>query len=481
MLEKSVKSQVILALKWTAAARFTGQMITWAITIVVIRLLSPGDYGLVATAGILIGFAGLVQELGLIPALVQAKDVDETRIRQVFGFILISNIVIFGILFLISPYFALFFGQPELENIIRVLGITFLISALSSVPVAMLRRELKLKVISLVELCATVLGSLATLGLAYSGYGVWALVLGNVLTAAASTIIFLAVTRFHAMPIFSLSGMREMAIFGANVTLSRTIWYFGGQADVMLIGKFLGNEMLGIYSVVNHLASMPLSKLMGIVNQIAFPAFCKIQEDKDQCREYFLLSAQLISLVTFPLLWGLSSVSPEFIHVFLGSNWAEASIVLMLIPLIVPLKSLDMILSPMLEGIGHPEITLRNVITRSVVLPILILAGINLGIVGVSALYAAGYLPVLYLNCRRSLKQLDTNCWELFLRLRTIILCSGMMYLAVYVSKVTFLADLGVAWRLSGSIIVGALVFGGLSWLFNRRVLMDVVSLVRNR
>lgn len=481
MLERTVKSQVILALKWTAAARFTGQLITWAITIIVIRLLAPGDYGLVATAGILIGFAGLIQEMGLIPALVQAKEVDEYRIRQVFGFILISNIVIFSSLFVISPYFALLFEQPELENIIRVLGMNFLITALSSVPIAMLRRELKLKEISLVELCAAVTGSLTTLGLAYSGYGVWALVFGNVAKAVTSTVIFLVITNFHAMPIFSLSGMRQFAVFGANVTIGRTIWYFSGQADVMLIGKFLGNEMLGLYAVVNHLANMPLSRIMGIVNQVAFPAFSRIQENKDQCREYFLTAAQLLGLITFPVLWGLSSVSADFITVILGDKWSDAGIVLMLIPLMIPLKAMDMILTPMVEGIGRPNVSLRNVITISIIIPSMIVAGINWGIVGVSAFYVVGYIPVLYLNCRRSLQLLDTNCWELFCRLKTIIFCAGTMYLAVYVARTTYLADFDVAWRLTGSIIVGAVVFGGLSWLFNRSVVMNVVSLVRNR
>ena len=481
MVERSVKSQVILALKWTAAARFTGQMITWAITIVVIRLLSPGDYGLVATAGILIGFAGLVQELGLIPALVQAKEVDETRIRQVFGFILLSNVVIFSALYLISPFFASFFDQPELEKVIRVLGITFLISALSSVPIALLRRELKLKEISLVELAAAVTASLVTLGLAYSGYGVWALVMGNVATAATSTILFLIITKFHMMPIFSMSGMRQFAVFGANVTVGRTIWYFSGQSDVMLIGKFLGNEVLGLYSVVNHLANMPLSKIMGIVNQVAFPAFARIQENKEQCREYFLTAAQLLGLITFPVLWGLSSVSVEFVAVVLGDKWSEAAIVLMLIPLVIPLKAIDMILTPMVEGVGRPDVGLRNVITISIILPAMIIAGINWGIVGVSALYALGYIPVLYLNCRRSLALLDTNFWELFLRLRTIIFCAAVMYLAVYLARTGYLSELAVAWRLAGSIMVGALVFGGLSWLLNRDVVLNVVSLVRNR
>ena len=481
MLESSVKSRVILALKWTAAARFTGQLITWGITIFVIRLLSPGDYGLVATAGILIGFAGLVQELGLIPALVQAKDIDDTRIRQVFGFILLSNIVIYSVLFLISPFFASFFEQPELEKVIKVLGITFLISALSSVPIALLRRELKLKEISLVELGAAVSASLVTLVLAYAGYGVWALVLGNVTTAATSTILFLAITKFHAMPIFSLSGMRQFAVFGANVTVGRTIWYFGGQADVMLIGKFLGNEMLGLYSVVNHLANMPLSKIMGIVNQVAFPAFSRIQENKEQCREYFLTAAQLLAMITFPVLWGLSSVAYDFIPVVLGNNWIDAGIVLMLIPLVIPLKAIDMILTPMVEGVGRPDVGLRNVITISVILPSMIIAGINWGIVGVSALYAAGYIPVLYLNCKRSLALLDTDFWQLFLRLRTIIFCATLMYLAVYLSRTTILADLAVSWRLAASVAIGAVVFAASSWLFNRSVIMNAISLVRNR
>jgi O-antigen/teichoic acid export membrane protein len=214
---------------------------------------------------------------------------------------------------------------------------------------------------------------------------------------------------------------------------------------------------------------------------VAFPAFSRIQENKEQCREYFLTAAQLLGLITFPMLWGLSSVSNEFISVVLGDKWSDAAIVLTLIPLVIPLKAIDMILTPMVEGVGRPDVGLRNVITISIILPAMIIAGINWGIVGVSTLYAIGYIPVLYLNCRRSLALLDTSFWELLLRLRIIIFCAGMMYLAVYFARTGYLAEFGVEWRLAGSVMVGGLVFGGLSWLLNRSVVMNVVSLVRNR
>ena len=244
---------------------------------------------------------------------------------------------------------------------------------------------------------------------------------------------------------------------------------------------FLGNEVLGLYSVVNHLANMPLSKIMNIVNQVAFPAFSRIQDNKEQCREYFLTAAQFMGLVTFPLLWGLSGVAPEFIDVFLGDKWADASIVLMIIPLIIPFKAIDMILTPMVEGMGRPDVGLRNVVTICIILPAMILAGINWGIVGVSAFFAIGYIPVVYLNSRRSLKLLETTIWQLIRRLHVIIFCTAAMYLSVYVAKMTVLVEFNVALRLAGSILIGGIVYCGLTWLFNRSVVLNVLSFVRNR
>ncbi len=139
----SIKSKVISALSWTASARFAGQLATWAITIYVIRILSPDDYGLISMATVMIGFAFLINELGVIPAFIQADDINDYHVRQIFGVVLVSNGLVYAAVLVAAPYFAMFFEDDRLTEIIRVLATSLLIAAPSAVPTAMLQREIR--------------------------------------------------------------------------------------------------------------------------------------------------------------------------------------------------------------------------------------------------------------------------------------------------------------------------------------------------
>ena len=475
----SLRAEVLSALKWTAAARFTGQIATWAITLLVIRLLEPSDYGLVATAGILIGFATLIQELGFIPALIQAKDIDDRRIRQIFGVVFLTNILVYACLFFIAPAFAGFFGQAEIETIIRILGLQVLIATLASIPVALLRRALKLKVISLVELFATITGSLTTLVLAYTGHGVWALVYGTITTSVISTLVFLYITKFRMLPLFNFAGIGQFLGFSANITAAQSIWYFSAQADIALVGKLLGNELLGLYSVAHHLAKMPLAKTISIINQVAFPAYARIQDDLEQCRRHFLLAVQIMSLLMFPMLWGLSSVSQDLVTLVLGERWAEAAIVLQLISLAIPLKAIDMMLSPLVDGLGRSNLHLRNVLTYTAILPLALLAGVNWGIAGVSVAYVIAYIPIVILNCRRSLVLIGSSTGELTAHIWPIALAAAIMYGAVTALAALLPPELGLLARLGLMVGSGVLVFTGLALLLCRDLLGRTYELLR--
>src|SRR4051794_26970832 len=144
-------SAVVLgALRWNMAMRTTAQMVSWLITIVVVRLLTPGDYGLIGLAQILIGFCLMVNQLGAVPALIQQREIAPSVLRQTFALVLLSNAVLYFILFAGAPWFSLFYGEPRLTAIIRVLSLSLLIGAFSAVPYALLQREMNFKWMSLI-------------------------------------------------------------------------------------------------------------------------------------------------------------------------------------------------------------------------------------------------------------------------------------------------------------------------------------------
>src|SRR5919197_5574440 len=155
----SIKVEVLNALRWSAAGRLAGQLGSWVATIYVIRILNPADYGLIGMASILIGLASLFNELGVIPALIQSRHLDERLIRQLFGFVITSTTLIVCLLFLAAPLLSTFFDEPRLTPIIRALAITVVIGAASAVPNALLERDLQFRGVSLVEFSSMILGS----------------------------------------------------------------------------------------------------------------------------------------------------------------------------------------------------------------------------------------------------------------------------------------------------------------------------------
>src|SRR5689334_118598 len=201
------RSRVLSAVRWSAGAKLASQSLSWVITIVVIRLLRPEDYGLMAMATIFVGLLTLFNELGVA-----------------------------------APIIAMFFDEPRLVLLMRVLALQFVIVAFSVVPQSLLERELSFKRRSLADLVSTTIGALATLVLAFLGHGVWALVWGNLAQLSSNMVLVNLARPYLRWPSFKLAGLRDVATFGGYVSMARLLWYFYAQADIFIGGRLLGHE-----------------------------------------------------------------------------------------------------------------------------------------------------------------------------------------------------------------------------------------------
>ena len=202
----TLRSQVLSGFRWTATVRLLSQMITWAITLVVIRLLTPTDYGLLAMATVFIAFLSMFSEFGLGPAVVQKRDVDDELLRRVFGLVLVIHVSLTGMLVLGAPLIASFYAEPRVVPVVQVLALQFIIAAFSVVPDAQLQRRMEFRNRSLLDLSGAMVGSATTLTMAFMGAGVWALVTGSLLGALWRTIGINWLSPFVRWPDFWLKG-----------------------------------------------------------------------------------------------------------------------------------------------------------------------------------------------------------------------------------------------------------------------------------
>jgi teichuronic acid exporter len=473
------KSKVIAGLGWSAGANFLGQIVTWTITVVVMRLLSPADYGLLAMAGVFIAFLAMMASAGLGPAIVQASTVGEEKLRQLLGIILTINLALSGVLQLTAPLIGDFFAEPKLVEVIRVLSLQFIISSFAVIPESLMGRALKFKAKAIVDLGSNILGGITTLALALSGQGVWSLVWGSMVTISGKTIGLNAVTPFLRIPRFSLRGAESLLAFGGNVTASRVLWFFYSQADMFIAAKLLGKETLGFYSVAMHLASLPVQKISGVLNQVAFPAFSQIQGNPEMISRHVLKAIRLLCFFAFPVLWGISSVAPELVRLALGAKWEMAILPLQILPAIMPFRMVSNFLPSAVDAVGRPDISVKNLITASIVMPSAFLIGGQWGIQGLCIAWVIAFPLVFLANLTRSLPAINIRLAPFLASMAWPALASGSMYGVVLATGLLIPADTSGLVRILILVAAGGATYTGLALTTNRSGCIEMLQLVR--
>jgi O-antigen/teichoic acid export membrane protein len=432
-------------------------------------------------ASIFISFLSMFSEFGLGSAVIQKAAIDDATLQRVFGLVLVIHFSMAALLMLAAPVIAGFFAEERLVAIIRVLALQFLVIVFGVIPDALLQRRMQFRGRALFDLSAAVIGSMVTLALAVAGHGVWALVISALISQTWKTIGVNALAPYFHRPDFSLNGMRSLIRFGGHVTASQVLWSIVIQLDVLIGGKWLGKEVLGFYSVAMHLASLPIQRISGIINQIAFPAFARIQHDVHKVGTNLLLGTRLLSFAAFPILWGVSSIAPEIVNVLLGPKWVPAILPLQILALVMPVRMITNFGINAMQGLGRSDIIMRNAIFATLVTPIAFFIGVSgWGLLGLSVAWLVASPMSFLQGMIRTMHALDLGLGRLLAAMAPSA-CSGvLMYAAVSLSRELLPDGVGGIARMCLLILAGAVTYIVASVLFNRRGLREVISTARS-
>ncbi len=330
---------------------------------------------------------------------------------------------------------AVFYSDARLIPILRALSVTFLLLPLYVIPRSILIRDMNFKLKSSADLAGSLAAAGLTLLFAFRGFGVWALVLGNIAMHAVWAIIYNVVRKGILLPRFSFKGCTQFLAFGGVVTGSRILWYIYSQADIFIGGKYLSNMLLGIYSVALQLVTVPIEKVMPIINQVAFPAYSIIQGDLVQVRSNFQKSVRMMSFVMFPLFGGLFIIAPQLVNVFLGSKWGETILPFTLLCLIMPFRALTALFAPMLVGLGRPKVNFVNVAIASLIMPACFFIGVRWEILGICIAWIVGYSIVFVIMSRRTLSVLGLPFSTYISSFGIPLVCSSLMAAGIALFK----------------------------------------------
>lgn len=338
----TITKQILSGAKWTSLS-------TLIITVVQIvqfallgNIMTIAEFGLVGMLTTVTVFTQIVLDMGFGAALIQKEDISERQLSTLYWLNIITGFLLFVGLFFLSPVIADFYQRDELVLLIRILAVMFLIAPVGQQYQYMLQKDLKFNVLSKIEAGATVLSFVLLLVLIFLTDPIIAYALSQVFLNSVKGILFFTVylKKWRPSFVFAVREVKEFFSFGAFQLASRLVNRLGANIDMILIGRFLGAEALGIYNLAYQIITIPVLKINPIITRVAFPVFSKNQRDNGVLREGFLNMTKLLALVSFPLLIGLTTVSDLFIEVVFGEKWLQAVPVLNILAIVGLLRVL---------------------------------------------------------------------------------------------------------------------------------------------
>lgn len=435
MSSLTLKSQVMSGLVWSVASKFITQVFSWVSTFFVIRLLTPEDYGVMAVAAVFFMFVTMFTTNGLSSALVNEQKRCNRVSNQIFSFSIVVNIVLTSMIVLGAPYIAEWYDNKDLIPVLWTMAAISPVSSFVVVPAAHLQMEMRFKAKALIESVSMLLGAATALGLAYyldTGY--WALVYSTVVITIARAIGFNLVSKSRYRPTLDLAGAKPLYTFALHLQMGSFIWFLYTRADTVILGKFLGLEKTGVYNVANEVASIPMNKVMMIMNDVAFAAFNKIKSDIEAAKAYLHKALRLMAVVAFPAFYGISSISNEIVYVLLGEKWMQAGPIIALFALLIPFRMINILLNNFITGMGETKFGFHNAIITAVFLISALLLGGPYGLEIAAMSWSTGYAIALFIMYWRFLRKFNLT-WRYFSVIKVPFILSTLMLVGLDVME----------------------------------------------
>jgi len=437
------------SLAWTALANWSSQLITWAVFLIVSRLLSPADFGVVGMAMILIAHLRIVGQCGIPTTVITLRELPEEKIAQLNSVGLAIGVACFALSCALAYPMAIFFRIPRLASVVIVTCLILPGIGLRAVPMGLLQRDMQFRWLSLVDASCDIGAAAITLLLAILGFAYWALVLGNLAGFLARTVIFVRARPYRfAWP--RLGYIRKELLFGWHSLVSVLAFSSYEKLDNLTAGRVLGSTALGFYGMAWTLANVPLDKVTALVTTVVPSYLAAVQKDPVGLRRYVCSLTELLALATFPLTVGLGLVARELVPLVLGRKWQPVIAPLAVLSIYAAFRSIVALLSKVLTAVEKTRFVMWNQLAALVILPTAFYVGSHWGITGIAWGWVAAY-PLVALPLY----------WK---TLRTV--------------QLSFLEYLRAVRPALDSTLVMVMSVGGLKWLLSRHPEPAVLGLM---
>lgn len=454
----NLRRRVQFGLVWSAAEKGGNQLLTFLTFIILVRLLEPASFGLLAAAVSVTSLFALFANHGFTSAIVQREHLHSEHLDSAFWLGLTAHGMIAAAVWWGAPVIASLFRMPELEPVVRWMTLSLMFMGLSQVPLGMLRREMAFRGLAARQLLGAGAGGAVGIVMALDGYGVWSLVCRQLVTALVSTVLLWSLVKWRPRWGFSWSRARELLSFGLNVTGTNIARFLSRRSDEVLVGALLGPIALGYYHVGFRLVRLMTQLLGRTVDNVAWPAFSRLQSQPERLREGFYRASALIALVAFPAAAGVCAISPEIVSVLFGGKWQPSEPVMEVLAFLGLFQALMVIQESVINSMGKPHwvFAMRSVMGIGCVAAFF--AVWTGGIVAIALAYVLVSYLFLPVSVTMVARLTGASPWTYAKRIAGPMAAAATMYTAIEALKL-WTSGWAPALELGGLVVAGVLVY----------------------
>ena len=380
----------------TLASQFLRQVIHLGFTMVMARILLPSDYGLVAMVTAVTGFMSVFKDMGLSMATVQRQEISADQVSALFWVNASLGLALTLITAGLAPLLARFYKEPRLLWITLALAVGFLSSGFAVQHQALLQRQMRFATLALVDIATLLLECAVGIAAALAGWGYWALVLTSLSASLARTGgLWIACHWRPGRPVLHGSGLRAMLTFGGRLSVSNILTYLARNLDNVLIGRFWGQQQLGLYAKAYSLLLLPISMINAPIAAVAVPALSRLQNDPEAYKRLFLKAISLVAFVTMPGAAFLIGMSYDLIRVILGEKWVGASPMFLALGISAPVQAIWNAQGWLYVSMGRTDRLLKWSLVSSGLIVLSFVIGLPQGAKGVALSYSCAVLLII--------------------------------------------------------------------------------------
>jgi teichuronic acid exporter len=474
----NLKQKTISGLIWSFIDNIASLGISFIIGVILARILSPKDFGLIGMLSIFIAISQSFIESGFRQSLIRKQDCTEADYSTVLYFSIAVSLLFYSILYVCAQSISMFFHEPILKVLIRVLGLGLIINSLSIIQITLLTKRIDFKLQAKISVISSTLSGIISVYLAYTGWGVWSLVVLMLVKYTINLLLFWFWSSWKPIWIFSLKSLNELFSFGSKLLLSGLIDTIYKNVYYIIIGKYFSALELGYYTRADQFQTLPSSNIQSIIGRVSYPVLLTIQDDIPRLREAYKKIIRSTMLITFVLMFGMAAVARPMIYTLIGEKW-QASIIylqmLCFVGMFYPLHALNL---NMLEVQGRSDLFLRLEIIKKILAVPIIIIGIIWGIKTMILGMMVNTIIAYYLNSFWSGRFIG---YPFHTQIKDIL---PSFLLAVTMSSIVYIEGLIIplpmAYLLIIQLLTGAILTFGLCEIFHFNDYLYIKEIVRN-